>query len=370
MRLWCREPADSDSQLVFLLGTGPVPRHVTVSIPHHQGFDEVFNLHLTTLLTASPIVERAPYHPFSNSGRHEPLRLAGRIYNLSRFQFSPAPVESQGELAPFDTQVAITLSMYHAVYELGRAAKDCCQPRPLSVDPEELKAEIRDNRTTELYYPLYEVCPTVDGRQNLLELARETVADRQQEEDIGELAGVLRAVVHAFWFKLSQADVSGEYEIPSALTKALVLESYNQNLETGEEQVTSKWLGWKLRKLQFKGIRLGDRSGTRAISVDPRKLYRLARRFAKPLAATLTETSETTEAEGGSVNSVNSDVLAGNHKGSPSSPANANGDDVGEVSKLPCRACGKTGLALLPDPKDGKYGLCQSCYDKRSAEGS
>jgi hypothetical protein len=196
------------------------------------------------------------------------------------------------------------LEMYYRVYDLGRAATEegiddqgnpivrsvVPQPTLTLPDPEELKAEIGDNRVTELFYPLYAVCPTVEGRKALLELAKEAVLDRSAERETGDLSKVLEAVIETW-------QLSRVQDIPVRD----ILAEYNRDVPE-KEQITSKTLGWKLNKLHMRKERLGDTTRTRAVRVDPKKLYRLARLYSPRLAQRLVEVPqlplETTETVG------------------------------------------------------------------------
>jgi hypothetical protein len=185
----------------------------------------------------------------------------------------PRPVEIDNTITG---EIRAMLEHYKAMHDL--------KPYTAEVDIEQLNKQIEDNRTTQLFYPLYEVTPSLTGRASLLELARDMVAEKKSDEGMSDLARVLEAVVTSYRFLKKKI-------IPNSV----ILEAYNNALEDGEEPIKSQWLGWRLRKLQLRRIRVGDKQGSRAVEVEHRKLYRLARRYAPQIARTLTETSESSE---------------------------------------------------------------------------
>jgi hypothetical protein len=156
------------------------------------------------------------------------------------------------------------LEMYWSIYDIGKAAAGNPQPVKLDIDPEELKHRIGDNRTAQLFVPLYSVCPTDKGRRNLFDLAREAVEDKKNEEAVGDLNEVLEAV-WATWDQLR--------------TEKLPLDSIKANcqFETKPEKTDpTQWLAYRLKKLQLKRERIGR---VRYVNVNEKKLLRLVRRY-------------------------------------------------------------------------------------------
>lgn len=164
------------------------------------------------------------------------------------------------------------LEMYQSIYEVGRAAEGNPQPVTPDIDVEQLKDEIGDNRTTQLFLPLYTVCPTEDGQHNLFDLAREQVEEKHSEESAGDLSEVLEAV-YTTWETLK--------------TENLPLDSIKENcsFETKPEKTDSiQWLAYRLKKLQLRTRRIGH---VRYVLVSERKLVRMARRYCPQVLRTL-----------------------------------------------------------------------------------
>jgi len=192
------------------------------------------------------------------------------------------------------------LERYQLTYALGRVPDGCSSPgsMKIDVDPEDLKETIRDNRVTELIYPLYAVCPTVDGRRNLTSLAKEAVANKEEDGVNDDLAEVLLAV----WKERTAADPDLTKDVrwlqsteqgPPFRIELDALKSCTFETKP-EKDNTAQWLGWRLRKLQFKRARI---DGVRYVQVENRKLYRAMRRYLPgtlPTSATL-ETSASRE---------------------------------------------------------------------------
>ncbi len=180
------------------------------------------------------------------------------------------------------------LEAYYCYYDIGKAPEGYPQPRPIDVEPEELKLQIGDNRTAELFLPLYAVCPSPQGRQNLLSLAKEAAAEKQTQESTGDLAEVLEAV----WRQRVKVNPKPilESERPTLVPLQWVIDDCPFETKSKDQDAT-RWAGWRLRKLQFRRER---KDGTRYVVVEDRKLYRLARRYLPLLARGLSLTTATT----------------------------------------------------------------------------
>jgi hypothetical protein len=182
--------------------------------------------------------------------------------------------------SPKIREVADCLEGYNAVYAGTASSSKFPKRRPLDVDPELLKDEIKDNRVTELFFPLIAVCPSLEGRRNLLSLAKETVAERRKEEAVGDLAEVLEAV----WTAAGKPDLTdlsrNPAEKPREIPLSAVIENCSFETMPSDVKDRSKWIGWRLNKLQLPRDRLDQNAQKiRIVLVPDRKLYRLARRY-------------------------------------------------------------------------------------------
>jgi len=149
---------------------------------------------------------------------------------------------------------------------------------------EQLKMIIGDNRITQLYYPLYSVCPDPAGQKALLDLALEQLVERGQEESYGDLAQVLEQIVR-------------EVEAMTGATVATVLsdggkDPFRIDLQTlvqdckdiipAKVKDAEKWLGWRLRDLQIPRERVTHTNLRQAV-VSTRILAKKIRRYAPSL---------------------------------------------------------------------------------------
>lgn len=158
---------------------------------------------------------------------------------------------------------------------------------------EQLKQVIGDNRITQLYYPLYATCPDPEGQKALLDLAMEQLNERGQDEGYSELAEVTERVAYKVAEQTGQSVVSvvsvvtGKPPYSLALSD-LTIQGYDN---MPKDQEINRWLGWRLKKLQFRRERHGN---IRYVIVEPGILAKKLRRYAPHLLVT-SETSETTD---------------------------------------------------------------------------
>lgn len=159
---------------------------------------------------------------------------------------------------------------------------------------EQLKTLIGDNRITQLYYSLYAVCPSPEGQKDLLDLAREQLAERDSEEGYNELAEVTERLCEEYWKALGSPGetVSAVFSVSRGKKPLpIALSDLGTSWETmPKDKDPNRWLGWVLRKLQFKRER---KAGVRYVLVDPRTLHKKARRYAPHYLLETAKTDET-----------------------------------------------------------------------------
>jgi hypothetical protein len=152
---------------------------------------------------------------------------------------------------------------------------------------DQLNLLIGDNRITQLYYPLFSVCPDPQGQKAILDLALEHLTERGQEETYGELAQILEEIVREV-----EAQLEPSATVATVLSDVGDRDPFYVDLETLVNDCRDftpktikdpkKWLGHKLSKLQFHTERVGH-SNQRLVKVPVRVLAKKVRRYAPSL---------------------------------------------------------------------------------------
>jgi hypothetical protein len=196
---------------------------------------------------------------------------------------------------PLDVEVPIDLKAQLEYYQ----ARHSTDP---NVDKEELKHQIGDNRVTQLFYPLYSVCPTLEGRHALFELAKEIVEERRTDEGTSDLAEVLEAVV-VTWISVQDPE-----KPLTQLTTASIVQNCPFDTMPSDTKNKNAWLGRRLAKLGFKPTRFTvkergvdgevvERATTeRGVQMRGAKLLRLCYRFLPQYAVEVSKASKVSTA--------------------------------------------------------------------------
>lgn len=154
---------------------------------------------------------------------------------------------------------------------------------------EQFKMLLGDNRTTQLYYPLYQVCPDPLGKKAILELAVEHMNENRQEESYGETAQVLEELV-----SMIQEGLGENATVATVLNQPLTEKPHYYTVDltrlvlrcdsfpSAKVKDKPKWLGWQLKKLQIPTEREGH-SNTRVAIVRQNVLAKKIRRYAPSL---------------------------------------------------------------------------------------
>jgi hypothetical protein len=243
-----------------------------------------------------------------------------------------------------------------------------------AVDQEALKAEIGGNRVTELFHGLYTVCPTAQGRENLLSLAKETVKERQNEEGSSDVAEVLEAI-YELCGSPDLTQLSGSLKPKTREISLVTLSNVCRFENKPKEYDPMRWLGYRLKKLQLPRERRKDPDGgsSRVVLVNELKLCRLARRYlpgaflidkdspkpGNPGAFAGNSAPSATSAQAGEV------LLSTQGPNGPTSPTSSTSAPP-FVTTGSCAVCLQN-QPLRPDPRK-EFLVCHSCFTTRFEE--
>ncbi len=190
-------------------------------------------------------------------------------------------------------ELAANLQAYHEHYK-GASEN-------LDIDFDELNETFGNGRATELYGPLYAVCPTVEGRRDLLDMAKETIADFHADESASEMAEVLEHILDA-WLQVQRtaelASVKGPEPTPTPLSR--ILEG-DWNTMPEEIKRPGTWASARIRDLGFKPYRTNIERG---YTIDRKRLSAKVRRLIPARLSELEMLSSNTLTKSDNVTSV------------------------------------------------------------------
>jgi hypothetical protein len=145
------------------------------------------------------------------------------------------------------------------------------------VNLEELSPVIGNNRIVEQFYPLVSICPSLQARKRLVELAKEMAQTRRDQEGTGQEAEVLESLLRLRQEIEGQLKLAGEASL-TRLQVSKIAEHYN--LSHQNEPLSSDIIGRILRaRLGLKHARLGKESRRSVWVNDRKKLARKCARF-------------------------------------------------------------------------------------------
>jgi hypothetical protein len=133
---------------------------------------------------------------------------------------------------------------------------------------EDLRSLIGDNRVTELFYPLVSVCPTEEGRYDLITLGMDMALSKEEEEGTNELANVLEAFLEA----IDAATQAPHDETIIKIPVKLITQFYNETREDSDKR-NGSWFGERMRSMGFKPAKVGHKS-ERGYYIDGPRLIR------------------------------------------------------------------------------------------------
>ncbi len=205
--------------------------------------------------------------------------------------------ERNAKDVPIDLDIPDTLKGQLMRYSVNHADHN-------ELSKDQLKTLLQgDNRLTQLYFPLFNVCPDPHGQKAILDLALEDLNERRQEESYSDLAQVLEAIVKEVEAQLGPgatiATVVSEVEArdPFRIDLQTLVQDCKDLIPKGQE--ANRWLGWRLRRLQIPRERVGHTNLRQAI-VPVRVLAKKLRRYSPSLLYTAKTTVTTVAKKEGS----------------------------------------------------------------------